>query len=69
MAAYDGLSSTMGHVSMTEVMEILEGSSQTSTIWSTVYNLETGEVKIVMGGNYGRVHTFQAPCEPADGQR
>jgi hypothetical protein len=68
-AAYDGLSSAEGLVSMAEAMEILERSSQTSTIWSTVYNLETGEVDIVMGGNYDRVHTFQAPCEPADGQR
>jgi hypothetical protein len=68
-AAYDGLSSAEGRVSTAEAMELLERSSQTSTIWSTVYNLETGEVDIVMGRNYGRVHTFQAPCEPADGQR
>jgi hypothetical protein len=68
-AAYDGLSSSEGRVSTAEAMELLEGSSQTSTIWSTVYNLETGEVDIVMGGNYDQVHTFQAPCEPADGQR
>jgi hypothetical protein len=68
-AAYDGLSTAEGRVSMAEAMELLEGSSQTSTIWSTVYNLETGEINIVMGGNYDRVYTFQAPCEPADGQR
>jgi hypothetical protein len=67
-AAYDGLSSAEGRVSMAEAMELLEGSSQTSTIWSTVYNLETGEVNIVMGRNYDRVHTFQVPREPADGQ-
>lgn len=68
-AAYDGLSTAEGRVSMAKAMKLLERSSQSSTIWSTVYNLETGEVDIVMGGNYGRVHMFQAPCEPADGQR
>lgn len=64
-AAYDGLDSAEGRVSMAEAMELLERSSQTSTIWSTVYNLETGEVDIVVGHNYDRVHRFQAPCEPA----
>ena len=68
-AVYDGLSSAEGRVSMAEAMELLERSSQGSTIWSTVYNLETGEVDIVMGGDYDRVHSFQAPCERADVER
>jgi hypothetical protein len=50
-------------------MELLEGSSQRSTIWSIAYDLETGEVDIVMGGDYDRVHSFQAPCERADVER
>jgi len=67
-SAYGELSSAEGRVSMEEAMELLEGSSQSSTIWSTVYNMETGEVHIVMGGNYGQVHEFQAPSVPAEEQ-
>jgi len=67
-SAYDGLSSAGGRVSVEGAMELLEGSSQSSTIWSTVYDMKTGEVHIVMGGNYALVHTFQAPSVPAEEQ-
>lgn len=57
--AYDGLMSTNGSVGMAEAMGLLEGSSQPSTIWSGVYNLETGDVLIAMGRKYDDALSFQ----------
>jgi len=37
---------------------LLEGSSQPSTIWSCVYDIENLIVHVVMGGKYGSIHTF-----------
>ncbi len=62
--AYDGLSEAGGCVSLEETMDLLEGSSQSSTIWSIVYNLDTGEIRIVMGRKYGNALTFQLPLVP-----
>ncbi|UCD44000.1 MAG: linear amide C-N hydrolase [Candidatus Bathyarchaeota archaeon] len=59
-SAYSGLREVGGTVSMEEAMDLLEGSSQESTIWSTVYNLETGDLNVAMGGRYKRVHSFNA---------
>ncbi len=33
--------------------------SETATQWSVVYNMSLGQVDVVMGRHYGRVHTFQ----------
>ena len=59
-SAYGGLREAGGAVSMEEAMDLLEGSSQQSTIWSTVYNLETGELRVAMGRSYERVHSLRA---------
>ena len=59
----DGLKDSGGRVSMEEAMSILEEASQASTIWSIVYNMETGEIHIAMGSEYGKVLTFQASSE------
>ena len=59
--AYGGLSEAGGHVSMDEAMFLLAGSSQSSTIWSTVYNMETGEICIAMGRDFDHLLRFQAP--------
>jgi hypothetical protein len=64
-SAYDGLSGARGRVSMEDAMSILEGSSQASTIWSIVYNMETGEINIAMGGEFDHVLTFQATLAPS----
>jgi hypothetical protein len=64
-SAYDGLSDARGRVSKEDAMNILEGSSQASTIWSIVYNMETGEINIAMGGEYGHVLTFQTTLVPS----
>ncbi len=63
-SAYDGLFEANGSVSVEESLDLLEGSSQSSTIWSIVYNLDTGEIRIVMGRKYGKALTFQLPIVP-----
>lgn len=63
-SVYDGLSDADGCVSMEGAMSLLEGASLSSTIWSCVYNVETGEVHVAMGGEYTQVLSFQAPRIP-----
>ncbi|MEN6333215.1 MAG: C45 family peptidase [Phycisphaerales bacterium] len=41
------------------VMSLLESVSLPNTVWSAVYNLSTGEVRLVMGKDYDRVHQFR----------
>lgn len=48
-----GLVIMRGSVSMEEVMSLLEGTSQPSTIWSIVYHIEIGEVHIAIGREFG----------------
>ncbi|MCW3979403.1 MAG: linear amide C-N hydrolase [Candidatus Bathyarchaeota archaeon] len=62
-STYDGLKDSGGRVSIKDAMSILEEASLESTIWSIVYNMETGEIHIAMGGEYGKVLTFQASSE------
>ncbi len=61
VSAYDRLRGANGSIGMAEAMSLLEGSSQPSTIWSCVYNLETGEILIAMGRKYDDALSFQLP--------
>lgn len=63
-SAYDGLCEANGSVFLEEAMDLLEGSSQSSTIWSIAYNLDTGEICIAMGRKYGNALTFKLPLVP-----
>ncbi len=63
-STYITLHEADGSVSVEEALDLLEGSSQSSTIWSIVYNLDTGEIRIVMGRKYGKALTFQLPIVP-----
>jgi len=53
---YDGLLDDV--LSMDVAWGLLEASSQPSTIWSCVYDNENLSVHVVMGCEYGSVHTF-----------
>jgi hypothetical protein len=57
--AYDTLAHVGGAVSREEAMDLLEGVSQPSTIWSLVYDLVSGDVDVVMGRNYETVYRFR----------
>ena len=63
-SAYDTLSDVRGSVSTEEAMNILKGSSQTSTVWSIVYNMETGEIHIAVGGDFAHIFTFKVLLAP-----
>jgi len=39
-------------------MAILQRVSAPRTLWSAVYDMTTGDVALVMGREYNRVHTF-----------
>jgi hypothetical protein len=60
---YDLLSERLqekqGELTPAEAMELLEDVSQTSTQWSVVYQLFTGEITIAMDRKYSQIHTFQ----------
>ena len=39
-------------------LALLERVAQSSTQWSMVYDLSANEMSVVMGQDYGRVHSF-----------
>jgi predicted choloylglycine hydrolase len=55
--AYKTLEQTQGRMSHEEAMTLLKNISG-STIWSLVYDMVNGEIDIVMGRNYDKVHHF-----------
>jgi len=57
-AVYVGLSGCNGVLSAGEAMDLLSEASQSSTIWSIVYETSTGEIHVAMGHSYENIHTF-----------
>ncbi|MHC4587483.1 MAG: carcinine hydrolase/isopenicillin-N N-acyltransferase family protein, partial [Planctomycetota bacterium] len=56
--ASQSLREAQGNISQDKAMHLLKDTSQGSTVWSVVYNLKSGQIHLVMGKNYDRVHTF-----------
>ncbi len=56
--AFQSLREAQGNISQDKAMSLLRDTSQDSTVWSVVYNLHSGQIHLVMGKNYDRVHTF-----------
>ncbi|MBN2365077.1 MAG: linear amide C-N hydrolase [Calditrichaeota bacterium] len=56
--AYQSLEEKSGTISFNEAMDILEATSQSNTMWSTVYGMTDGEFHISMGRKYSEVHEF-----------
>lgn len=52
------LTETEGHLDTAGALDLLEQVSQPSTQWSVVYEMLTGDVNVVMGRHYDKVHTF-----------
>jgi hypothetical protein len=48
----DRLSEYQGILSRDDAMDLLTDVAQDSTQWSVVYGMSSGEIDIVMGGNY-----------------
>ena len=57
-AVHEGLSGYNGVVSAGEAMDMLSEASQSSTIWSIVYEASTGEIHVAMGRSYENVQSF-----------
>jgi hypothetical protein len=53
------LEQAQGQLSQQEAMALLQDVSQPSTIWSVVYDMETGQIAVTMGGDYAQVHHFK----------
>lgn len=56
--AAKSLGDSEGSKSADEAMSLLQNTSQDSTMWSVVYNLTTGQVRLAMGKDYEHAHTF-----------
>ncbi len=60
---YDVLSESLqdeqGDLSLGEAMDLLGDVSQSSTQWSVLYHLHTGQISLAMGRHYSEIHTFQ----------
>jgi len=57
--ASEYLNKAEGHLSQDEAMKLLQSAKLSHTVWSVVYNLSTGAVRIAMGKDYEQIHTFQ----------
>ena len=55
----ESLQAEQGDLSLREAMELLEDVSQSSTQWSVIYQLHTGQISLAMGRHYSEIHTFQ----------
>jgi len=53
------LGDSQGSKSADEAMSLLQSTSQDSTMWSILYNLSTGEIRLAMGRDYDQVHAFK----------
>ena len=53
------LAAAQGTLAPDESMRLLEKVKQDSTVWSIVYGLDTGDVRVAMGKDYDQLHRFQ----------
>lgn len=56
--AYAALRKEAGDLSEETAWQILRNVAQDNTIWSTVYNLKTGDVEVVVGKRFPEIHAF-----------
>jgi hypothetical protein len=57
--SYQTLLEKSGQISSAEAKDILQGVSQSNTMWSTVYNLKSGDIQVVPGRKYSTNHQFK----------
>ena len=61
--AYRRLQSVDGALPQEQAMELLAVTSQRTTIWSVVYNLDSGRILIASGRDYRDLHEFHLPMK------
>jgi len=64
--ASDRLEQNQGIINPTDAMGLLRDVSQENTVWSVVYQLESGEVQIALGRDYDNVHVFNLAHPPLE---
>jgi len=57
--ASEVLGASQGTLARDEPMRLLEKVKQGSTVWSIVYGLSAGHVRVAVGRDYDQVHRFQ----------
>jgi len=57
--AYSTLTNKTGAISISEAKAILRDVSQSNTMWSTIYDMKSGEMQIVPGRKYTTEHKLQ----------
>ncbi len=63
--AAEVLGASQGALAQGEPMGLLEKVKQDSTVWSVVYGLGTGHVRVAMGKDYDDVHAFRLEMSDA----
>ena len=62
--AIDEMLTTLdGKISPGQAMTLLDDVAQSSTQWSVVYRVSAGEIWVVMGGEFSRVHKIESGFE------
>ncbi len=56
--AWNTLQNASGVLSDTEVMDLLQAVSVSTTRWSSIFNLNNGQLKIALGRDYENIHQF-----------
>lgn len=64
--ATTALAQTQGTASQDEAMRLLQGTSLDHTVWSIVYNLNTGHIRLALGKDYNKIHTFKVKMKHHD---
>ena len=62
---YEALTAAAGNVSPSEAMAILQRVSAPNTIWSAVYDMTTGAIRLVVGRDYDRPLEFHLQMDGA----
>jgi hypothetical protein len=59
--AYETLEGADGSLSQGEAMDLLEDVSQDITMWSVVYGMAGGDIRVSVGRDFENVHQFRLP--------
>ncbi len=66
--ANEQLAKTAGAISQDEAMNLLKAVKLDNTVWSIVYNLDSGQILLSVGHDYEKVHEFKLKMKtPATG--
>ncbi len=60
---YQRLRSVDGAIPQNRAMDFLAATSQRTTIWSVVYNLQSGRILVASGRDYDDLHEFHLPMK------